>query len=61
MSVKVTQNIIKKKNRFVFVATLWQIFIIPMYYIHKDDLWCIDSYILPRMQQERMIVQEIGR
>ena len=49
MSVKVTQNIIKKKNRwFVFVATLWQIFIIPMYYIHKDDLWCVDSYIFTK-------------
>ena len=51
MSVKVTQNIIKKKKRFVFVATLWQMFIIPMHYIHKDDLWRVDSYILQRMQR----------
>ena len=51
MSEKVTQNIIKKKNRLVFVASLWQIFIIPTFYMHKDDLSCVDSYILPRMQQ----------
>ena len=51
MSVKVTQNVIKKNNRLIFVATLQQIFIIPTFYMHKDDLWLVDSYILPRMQQ----------
>ena len=52
MSVRVTQNVIKKKNnRLVFVATLCQIFMIPTFYMHKDNLWCVDSYILPRMQQ----------
>ena len=51
MSVKVTQNVIKNNNRLIFVATLWQIFVIPTFYMHKDDLWCIYSYILPRMQQ----------
>ena len=45
MSVKVTQNVIKKNNRLVFVATLWQIFIIRMFYMHKDDLWCVDSTV----------------
>ena len=37
MSVKVAQNVIKKNNTLVFVATLWQIFIIPTFYMHKDD------------------------
>ena len=61
MSVKITQNILKKNNRLVFVATLWKIFIIPTFYMHKDNLWCVDSYILPRMQQSQTIAQEIGR
>ena len=51
MSVKVTQYVMKKNKRHVFVATLWQIFIIPTFHMHKDDLWCVDRYILPRMQQ----------
>ena len=48
---KDTQNIVKKKNRLVFVASLWQKAIIPTFYMHKDDLWCVDSCILPRRQQ----------
>ena len=54
MSVKVTQNIIiKKKNRFVFVATSWQTFIILMYYPQGRFMMrsIVDSYILSRMQQ----------
>ena len=50
MSKKNTQHH-KKKNKLVFVASLWQIFIIPTFYMHEDDLWGIDCCNLPRKQQ----------
>ena len=53
MNEKVTQNVIKKNNRPVFVATLWQIFIIPTFYMHKDDLWWVDGYIYQECNSSR--------
>ena len=38
---KLTQNVIKKETQLVFVVSLWQIFIIPTFYMHKDVDSCI--------------------
>ena len=53
MSEKVTQKYHKKEKYtcIAYIFSLWQMFIILTFYMHKDDLLCVDSYILPRMQQ----------